>query len=84
MIIKKVTMLVTNAAIKKAQDNTEYCAVGLLDLEEGQKFDISVREPEVYFQLKPMTKVTVDLDLSNSKYGMKLSIKNLVEVGNAI
>lgn len=85
MIIKKVTMLVTNMAMKKMQDNTtEYCAVGLLSLDDGQKFDLSVREYEVYSKLSPMTKVILNLDLTNSKYGIKLSIKDIIEVGTAI
>lgn len=84
MLINKVPMLITNTAMKKGQDNSDYCAVGVLSLDDGVKYDITVREPEVYFQLKPMTKVTLNLDLTNSKYGMKLSIKEIVEVGNAI
>jgi hypothetical protein len=84
MIINKVEMLITNTSMKKAQDNTDYCAVGLLSLDDGQKFDISVREPEIYFKLKPMTKVKLNMDLINSKYGMKLLIKDVVEIGSEI
>lgn len=84
MLINKVPMLITNTAMKKGQDNTDYCAVGVLSMDDGQKYDITVRDPELYFQLKPMTKVVLNLELSNSKYGMKLSVKNIVEVGNAI
>jgi hypothetical protein len=84
MIINKVEMLVTNSSMKKAQDNTTYCSVGVLSLDDGQKYDISVREPELYTRLHPMTKVVLNLDLANSKYGMKLSIKDIVEVGSTI
>jgi hypothetical protein len=31
-----------------------------------------------------MTKIIANLDLSNSKYGIKLAIKEVIEVGNAI
>lgn len=84
MLIKNANMLVTNTAMKEMQDHTIYCAVGLLSLDDGQKFDVSVREKEIYDQLKPMTKLVANLDLSNSKYGMKLGIKDIVEVGAAI
>lgn len=84
MTIKEMTMLVTNTGMKKMQDNTEYCAVGLLSLEDGQKFDLSVREKDIYSKLIPLTKVTVNLDLTNSKYGMKLNIKDIVKIGVAI
>lgn len=84
MIIKNVDMLVTNADLKKGQDNTDYCAVGLLSLDDGQKFDVTVREAETYIQLKPMTKITLDLQLTNSKYGMKLSINDIIKVGEFI
>lgn len=84
MIINNVEMLVTNTGMKKLQDNTDYCAIGLLSMDDGVKYDVTVRDPEIYFQLKPMTKVMLNLELTNSKYGMKLSIKDLLEVGNAI
>lgn len=84
MIIKNVDMLVTNADLKKAQDNTDYCAVGLLSLDDGQKYDVTVRDPETYLQLKPLTKITLNLQLTNSKFGMKLSINDIVKVGDAI
>jgi hypothetical protein len=71
-------------AMKKMQDNTDYCAIGLLSLDDGQKFDLSVREYELYSKLSPMTKVVLNMDLTNSKYGMKLTIKDIVEVGAAI
>lgn len=84
MIINEVEVLVTNANMKKMQDNTDYCAVGILSLDDGQKYDVSVRDADIYFQIKPMTKITVNLELTNSKYGMKLSIKELLEVGHKI
>lgn len=84
MLINNVNMLVTNTAMRKLQDNTDYCSIGLLSLDDGQKYDISVREPEVYFQLKPMVKVILNLELTNSKYGMKLSVRDIVEIGSTI
>lgn len=84
MTIKKASLLVTNTSMREMQDHTVYCSVGLLSLEDGQKFDLSVREQEIYARLVPMTKIVANLDLTNSKYGMKLGIKDLIEVGNAI
>lgn len=42
--------------MKKLQDNTDYCEVGLLSLDDGQKFDLSVPEQSIYSELVPMTK----------------------------
>lgn len=47
-------------------------------MDVGQKYDLSVREKEIYEKLKPMTKVKVHLD------GIKLNIKEIVDVGTAI
>lgn len=84
MLIRDAQMLVTNADMSEMQDHTIYCRVGLLSLDDGQKFDVSVREPEKYSALKPMTKVKLNLTLSNSKYGIRLGIQDIVEVGKAI
>jgi hypothetical protein len=84
MLINKVPMLVTNTAMRKGQDNSDYCAIGVLSLDDGQKYDVTVRDPEVYFQLKPMTKVVLNLELTSSKYGLKLSIRDLIEIGSTI
>lgn len=84
MTIKKCNLLVTNTAMKEMQDRTKYMSVGLLSLEDGQKFDISIRDETIYTKIVPMTKIVADLDLTNSKYGMKLSVKEIVTIGAAI
>ena len=84
MLIKGANMLVTNAGMKKKQDNTDYCAVGLLSLDDGQKYDISVKDAELYTKLVPMTKVIVDLSLTSSKYGLGLSVVNIQKTGEKI
>lgn len=84
MIIKDVQVLVTNTDMAVLQDNTPYCRVGLLSLDDGQKFDVSVRDKGIYEALKPLTKAKFNLELTNSKYGIKLGIKDILEVGKAI
>lgn len=84
MTIKKITMLVTNVDLGKLPDHTEYARVGLLSLEDGQKFDVSCREPEIYNKLKPLNTATMNLDLSNSKYGMKLSILEVISTDKGL
>lgn len=85
MFIKNANMLVTNAGMKKKQsDNTDYCAVGLLSLDDGQKFDVSVKDSSIYMKLVPMSKVIVDLALTNSKYGLGLSVVDVVNTGEMI
>lgn len=84
MIIKDVQMLVTNTDMAELQDHTIYCRVGLLSMDDGQKFDVSVRDKGIYEILKPLTKVKFNLDVTNSKYGIKIGIKDVLEVGKAI
>ena len=78
MIIKGADVLITNANMKKMSDNTEYCSVGILTIDDGQKFDVSVRDANLYKDIKPMTKAKCDMELTNSKYGLKLTITKLV------
>lgn len=84
MKIKKMPMLVTNADMKKTKENVDYCSIGLLSMDDGQKFDVSCREPELYGKLKPLNTATLDMDLTNSKYGMKLTITNVISTDKGL
>ncbi len=84
MLLNKVNCIVTNADMKKMTDGTDYCAVGILCLDDGQKFDVSCRDAEIYSKLKAMSKASLDLALTNSKYGLKLNIIHLLAVGDRI
>ena len=55
----------------------------LLDLATGDSFDVISKEIELLSKLRPMTKVKLNLNLSSSKYGLKLEIAEVLEdLGN--
>ena len=74
MIIKNVEVLITNAKMKKMSDNTVYCACGILSLDDGQKFDVSIRDENIYSKISVMAKAKCDMEITNSKYGIKLNL----------
>lgn len=85
MLLNKVNMLITNVDMKEMQqDHSVYASVGLLSMDDGQKFDVSVRDKEIYSILIPFTTANLNLALMNSKYGLKLNIMGVNEVGQHI
>jgi len=83
MYIKDVEVLITNAEMKKMKDNTDYCAVGLLTVDDGQKFDVSIRDAALYTGISPMKKAKCNLQLKKTDYGLKLEVTKLT-LGAAI
>lgn len=83
MKINKVDMLCTKVEVKENKEGNKYLMIGLLDLATGDNFDILSKDIELLSKLKPMTKVKVNLNLSSSKYGLKLEIAEVLEdLGN--
>lgn len=86
MKINNMMMLVTNIE-EKENSNTRlpYWKVKVVDLSEGDSFDINVKERELAEKLEPMTKYTLNMSLNNSQYGMKISIDSIIQkLGNII
>lgn len=84
MLINDVTMLVTNATVKKLDDGKEYARVGLLSMDDGQKFELTVYDQEVYSKLAPMTIATMDVGFISSKGIIKMVIDSISEYGKTI
>lgn len=83
MKINKIDMLCTKIEVKENKEGNKYLMISLLDLLSGDTFDILSKEIELLSKLKPMTKVKVNLNLSSSKYGLKLEIAEVLEdLGN--
>ena len=76
-MLSRNKMLVTNMSIKETKDHVKYAAVGLLSLDDGQKFDVSIRDESVYSRLEPMNMYEMVLQLSNSQYGMRLAVNEV-------
>lgn len=79
MRINKIDMLCTKIDVKENKEGNKYLMISLLDLLSGDTFDILSKEVELLSKLKPMTKVKVNLNLSSSKYGLKLEIADFLE-----
>ncbi len=83
MKINKVDMLCTKVEVKENKEGNKYLMIGLLDLATGDSFDVISKEIELLSKLRPMTKVKLNLNLSSSKYGLKLEIAEVLEdLGN--
>lgn len=83
MKINKIDMLCTKIEVKENKEGNKYLMISLLDLLSGDTFDILSKDIELLSKLRPMTKVKVNLNLSSSKYGLKLEIAEVLEdLGN--
>ena len=83
MKINKIDMLCTKIEVKENKEGNKYLMISLLDLVSGDNFDILSKDIELLSKLRPMTKVKVNLNLSSSKYGLKLEIAEVLEdLGN--
>lgn len=80
----KSKVMVTNVDMRELQDHTIYAAVGILSMDDGQKFDISIREKSIYEALTPFQIIDGVFNLSNSKYGLKLSLMAVTTWGEKI
>ena len=79
MKINKIDMLCTKIDVKENKEGNKYLMIGLLDLVSGDTFDILSKDIELLSKLRPVTKVKVNLNLSSSKYGLKLEIADFLE-----
>lgn len=86
MKVNNIIVLIT-AIEEKENSNTRlpYWKVKMVDLSEGDSFDINVKEREIAEKLEPFSKYTVNLSLNNSQYGMKLNIDSISQkLGNIL
>lgn len=83
MLIKN-KMLVTNLEMKETKDRIPYAATGLLSMDDGQKFDVSIRDDKIYKMLQAMNIYDLGMQLSNTQYGMKLQVTQIISNGTAI
>ena len=85
MLIKDANILITRAELKQsAKNNSNYLAISFVDLGTGQTFDIIDRNIERIKKINVLNKYKVDLILTSNKYGMTLSIDNILEHLGAI
>jgi hypothetical protein len=76
MKINDIDVLITKVEAKKNKDGADYITINFLDILSGDNFDIISKNLE-HMKLKPMTKYSVSLNLSSSKYGIKLELEKI-------
>lgn len=79
MKINNVMCLVSSREEKiNKNTNLPYWSVGIVTLDgDGTALNISVKEKDIAEKLKPMFKYNLNLNLSNSQYGMRVELAAL-------
>lgn len=80
MRINNIDVLITKIDIKEKKDSKEkYLMVSFLDMATGDVFEVLEKDLEYLSKIKQMEKYKVDLNLSSSKYGLKLELVEIKE-----
>lgn len=61
-----------------AMEGADYISISFLDLNSGDNFQV-ISEDIEYIKLNVMTKYNIKLNLSSSKFGLKLDIEEVEE-----
>lgn len=77
MRLNNVEMLVSKVEVRKNKKEEAYLLIGMLDLLTGDSFQIATKDIDLMQKLKPMSKYSFDFNLTNSRYGFKLSIDHV-------
>jgi|GEM_PF-2090414 hypothetical protein len=78
MKINDVDILITKVEPKTNKEGGNYISISFLDILSGDNFNVISKDLE-YMKLKPMVKYSVNLQLSSSKYGMKLEFDKILK-----
>ena len=84
MIIKDKEILVTKVERKKNSKNINYLSVGIVTLDDGSNFTVMEKDEERFGQYCAMCKYKADLVISNSQYGINISISDLSDPEGSI
>lgn len=80
MKISNVDVLITKIDVKDKKDSKEqYLMISFLDMASGDVFEVLEKDLEYLGKVSPMQKYKVDLNLSNSKYGLRLELVEVKE-----
>lgn len=77
MKIKNLEVLCTKIEAKTNKDGGNYLLIDLLDIASGDNFNIMSKNIELMQNLKSMTKYKVTLNLTSSRYGLKLDLETV-------
>ncbi len=80
MRINDIDVLITKVDIKEKKDSKEkYLMISFLDMSTGDVFEVLEKDLEYLSKINQMQKYKVDLNLSSSKYGLKLELVEVKE-----
>ena len=79
MKISKKDILVTSCDLGKNKQDQAYVNLQFIDMENGMSYQIISKDIDLMNKVKKMTKYKVDLELTSSKYGLKLDIPVVLE-----
>lgn len=77
----KSNALISKVELKKNTKGEAYLNIEFLDLQSGDSFNVISKDIELMSKVQGMNKYNVDLNLSSSKYGLKLE---LLEVSKSL
>lgn len=77
MKLNNVEVLCTKIEAKTNKDGGNYLLIDLLDIASGDSFNIMSKNIEFMSKLKAMTKYKVTLNLTSSRYGLKLDLETV-------
>ncbi|WP_238860841.1 hypothetical protein [Clostridium sp. YIM B02569] len=80
MKVNNVDVLVSSLEVKKNSNTKEdYISLGILTLDDGTNFTISEKDMNKLPLLKPMNKYRMNLLISSSQYGIRVSIGDIIK-----
>lgn len=79
MKLNNVDVLCSKIELKQNKEGQAYLLIDLLDIVSGDSFNLMSKNIELMKKLKAMNKYNVTLNLTSSRYGLKLDLE---EVGD--
>ena len=79
MKLVKRDILVTSCTIGKNKQDQAYINIQFVDMQDQNSYQVISKNLELAQKLQGMKKYKVDLELTSSKYGLKLDIPVVLE-----
>lgn len=84
MKLNNVDVLCTKMELKQNKEGQAYLLIDLLDIANGDSFNLISKNIEFMKKLKAMNKYKVTLNLTSNRYGLKLDLESINEELGAI
>lgn len=80
MKINNIDVLITKVDVKERKDSKEqYLMISFLDMATGDVFEVLERDLDYLSKVNQMERYKIDLNLSSSKYGLRLELLEVKE-----